>query len=147
MLRSSLDAIRAKLRATFPHIPRIDVNYAPSDFQEPSFYVQWAEYEADSLNVSGYQAQFAWEIVYFPPTDEAGDPDLFDLLETAGRMLAAFMASPVLTAPDGSVFEIVEVQGGRRDDEAYLRIELSADVERERPQYERMNNVRFDDVV
>lgn len=145
MLRSSLDAIRATLTKTFDTGP-IYVNNVPEEFKRPSFFVQMASSSEDNLTFTKYQSRTVWQIVYFPKWDEAGNRDNFELLVAADKIRDAFMASPSLTAPDGTVYHVIDVEGGPRDQEVFMRVTLETQSERARPSYENMQDITITEV-
>ncbi|WP_438445905.1 phage tail terminator family protein [Gorillibacterium sp. sgz5001074] len=141
MYLDSLNAIRAKLAAEIPEVKTVYVDAVPVGFDQPSFYVEMLPGRMDDLNRNMVQAELSWQVVYFPKLKKAGYPDRMDQLAVMDRLRQAFTAQPYLVGPAGTVFHIMEFDGGPRDDEVYVNIKLQAQYNRIQPTYETIQNI------
>lgn len=145
MLRASLDAIRALLTSTFPEVTKIYLNSVPAGFKRPSFFLQLVNSRTQHLNRALYQVTATWQVVYFAPQDQAGEPDVFDQLEATERLKTVLAEGLSLTAPDGTVFDVLDVDGGPRDSEVYLTVRLEAEGVVPEPQFDLIGDVQIEE--
>lgn len=141
MLRDSLDALRGLLVATFPAVTRIYVNTMPDSFVRPSFFVMLATGSDDDLTKVMYRSRATWQIVYFAPEASAGPPDALDQLTVADALRQALTEGMVVTGPSGTVYHILDVEGGPRDNEVYLTVRLEVEKTRPQPTYDLMQDI------
>lgn len=142
MFQISLDAIRALLAQTFPIVSRIYVSRVPTGFIRPSFFVELISGGDDDLNKAMYRSESTWQIVYFAKLNADNDADPVEQLQVADALKQTLMDDQVLTAPDGTIFHILECSGGPRDAEAFITLRLELDKRRPEPQYDLMGDVQ-----
>jgi hypothetical protein len=143
MYRNSLDAIRSLLAKSFPDITTIYVDAVPADFVQPSFFVDHIMSDLVDLNRTMVQFDVQWQIVYFPPLKKSGIPDKMNAYATADQLRAVLAAEPYVTAPDGTVFRVMDITGGPRDDELYMSVRLQAQLNRTLPDYDLMQDIHI----
>lgn len=144
MFRASLDAIRSMLKKTFPQVTRIYVNTVPTGFKRSSFFVQLVADQDQHLNKAMYNSQMTWQIVYFAPVDSDRKPATFNQYDVAGQLKDKIMGDMILTSPDGTIFSVLECDGGPRDAEVYITVKLEIDRRRSKPQYDIVATVDHD---
>jgi hypothetical protein len=143
MYLDSMNAIRAKLASGIPEVDTIYIDAVPADFKQPSFYVEMLPSSVEDLNRNLVQMELPWQIVYFPKLKKAGLPDRMDQLAVMDRLRQTFTAEPFLTSPTGTVFHIIDFDGGPRDDEVYVSIKLQTQYSRAKPVYDLMQGVHL----
>lgn len=143
MYLDSLNAIRAKLVSAIPEVDTIYIDAVPSDFKQPSFYVELLPNNTEDLNLNIVQIELPWQIVYFPKCKKAGYPDKMDQLAVMDKLREAFTAEPILTSPNGTVYHIIDFDGGPRDDEVYVTVKLQAQYNRTKPVYDLIQEVHL----
>jgi len=85
----------------------------PDEFVRPSFLVQHVSAPDQHLNKKFYNTRFTWQIVYFAPINDAGNPDVMDQFSVSSQLKKALMENMVLVSPDdGTVFHILDVDLG-----------------------------------
>lgn len=144
MFRTSLDAIRSMLRTTFPNVDRIYISNVPTRFKRPSFFVQSVSDKSKHLNKKLYNANLTWQIVYFAPKNGSENPDVLDQFAVSDILKSTIMEKMELTAPDGTVFNVIECEGGPRDAEVYITIKLDVDMSRTDPELDKMQDINVD---
>lgn len=144
MFGDSLDALRGLLKSTFPNVPKIYISTMPGRFDRPSFYITLATSDKEHLNRDMYQADITWQIVYFAPLDEKQHVNVFDQLQVSEQIIKALMDAMYLTGPNGTVYHIVETEGGPRDAEVYITVTLQTELTRPRPEYDLMNEINHE---
>jgi hypothetical protein len=132
----ALDALRGLLRSNFPAVNRIYVSTMPKSFIRPSFFINLANSYEEHINRDMYQADMTWQIVYFAPMDSKGQADVFNQLSVSSTLKKALMEAMVVTGPSGIVYHIIEAEGGPRDAEVYITVDLQAEATRPRPEYD-----------
>jgi len=117
----------------------------PGEFDRPSFLVQHVSAPDQHLNKKFYNTRFTWQIVYFAPVDAVGNPDVIDQFSVANQLKTALMENMVLVSPDdGTVFHVIDCDGGPRDAEVYITVRLDADSSRPEPEYDDMQEVNIE---
>lgn len=138
MLRDSMDALCGLINANLPSLDAIHVNKTPENFKRPSCFIMLATGGDEDLTKAIYQSRTTWQIVYFAPLEPGQNPDALDQLAAADILKDALMESMVLTGPSGTVYHILDVDGGPRDNEVYITVRLEAEKTRPEPQYDTM---------
>lgn len=141
MLRDSLDAICGFLNTTFPEVDVLYINTTPDNFARPSFFIMLATGDDEDLTKSMYQSRATWQIVYFAPLEPGHHPDALDQLAAADRLKDGLMDGMVLTGPSGTVYDIIELDGGPRDNEVYMTVRLEMEKTRPPEQFDTMQNI------
>lgn len=145
MILSSLNAIRKLLKTTFPDVSRIYLNTMPDEFTRPSFLVQLVTAPDQHLNKKFYNTRLTWQIVYFAPINVVGNPDIMNQINTSDTLKTAIMENMVLVSPDdGTVFHVIDCDGGPRDAEVYITVRLDVDSSRPEPEYDVMQELDID---
>jgi hypothetical protein len=67
----------------------------------------------------------SWQVVYFPPLDDAGNEDVENLRWVAMRMDEIFGQTHALPLPDGSIAHITDFSWDERYDGGYATVALS----------------------
>lgn len=142
MFRSSLDAIRKFLSDTFPNVDKIYLYTVPPGFKRPSFFVELVSGFDDDLCKALYLQQATWQIIYFAPVDSDHNPDVFNQLQTADTLREKLKEGLTLTAPDGTVFDIIDCECSPRDGEVYMTIRLEVDRKRPEPVFDLMQDIQ-----
>ncbi|MGB9845894.1 MAG: phage tail terminator family protein [Desulfotomaculales bacterium] len=153
MYQDSLDAICSLLNTAFPEVETIYVNTTPESFKRPCFFVMLATGDEENLSRSMYQVRMTWQIVYFAPLDPGHRPDPYNQLAAAEKLKSALMDAMTLTGPDGTVYHILDVEGGPRENreiensllqsnEVYVTIRLEAEKTRPEPVYDLMQDIQ-----
>ena len=141
MFRDSLDAICAIINTHFPGIDAIHINKAPEEFTRPCFFVMLATGTEADLNRAMYQSRATWQVVYFAPLEPGQNPDAFDQYAAADILVNALMEAMTLTGPNGTVYHILDVDGGPRDNEVYITVRLETEKTRPEPTYDLMQEI------
>jgi len=144
MLRDSLDGLRDLLNGTFPSVGQIYLNTVPDRFKRPSFFIALVSNPEDALNKAMYQARATWQIVYFAPLDGSGFPEKFNQFSVSDTLKEKLMQDMVVTGPGGTVYHIRDVDGGPRDNEVYITVQLETEKTRPVPEYELMQDVEHE---
>lgn len=144
MYGDMLDALRSLLHSKFPAIERIYVSTMPDSFIRPSFFINLATSDEEHLNKAMYQADMTWQIVYFAPMDSKGQADVFNQLNVSSALTKELMEAMTITGPNGTVYHIVETEGGPRDAEVYITVTLQTELARPREQFDPMRNVHLE---
>lgn len=142
MYQDSLDAICGLINTTFPEIETIYTNTTPESFRRPCFFIMLATAGDEHLNRSMYQVRMTWQIVYFAPLEPGHHPDPYSQLAAADTLKTAFMEAMTLTGPGGTVYNILDVEGGPRDNEVYITVRLETEKTRPEPQYDLMLDIQ-----
>lgn len=144
MIKESRDAIRKVLADTFPAVPRIYMNSVSDGFKRPSFYLEFIFDRSDDLSQVIVERRVMWQIVYFAPLDFVQNVDNLSILDVLETLEQTFGETAALTGPDGSVFHIEGLEGGKRDNELYMSLTLTAETTRTMPTHETMGEVAND---
>lgn len=141
MYGDSLDALRGLLKTTFPSVNKIYISTMPDAFERPSFFVQLATGSEEHLNRNLYQVDMTWQIVYFAPLLNTGQPDIFNQLGVSDTLKQALMNAITITGPSGVKYHIIETEGGPRDAEVYITVTLQTEMTRSQSGYDLMIEV------
>lgn len=141
MYGDSLDSLRSLLHSKFPTVTRIYVSTMPDSFVRPSFFINLATSDEEHLNKAMYQSDMTWQIVYFAPLLNTGQADVFNQLSVSSSLKKALMEAMTVTGPSGTVYHIIETEGGPRDAEVYITVLLQAEMTRPREQFDPMQDV------
>jgi len=144
MFGDSLDALRGLLKSAFPTVPKIYVSTMPGNFVRPSFFVNLATSSEEHLSRDLYQVDMTWQIVYFAPLDEKHQVNVFDQLQVSEQLKKALMDAMSVTGPNGTIYHIIETEGGPRDAEVYITVTLQTELTRPRPEYDLMNEINHE---
>lgn len=144
MFRASLDAIRSMLKTTFPVVDRIYISTVPDGFKRPSFFVQSVSDKDTHLNKKMFNSRLTWQIVYFASKNNVDVPNVLDQFTVSDILKNTIMEKMELTAPDGTVFNVIECEGGPRDAEVYITVKLDVDMSRTDPTYETMQEIDYE---
>lgn len=144
MYGDSLNALRGLLQSNFPGVTRIYVSAMPDSFVRPSFFVNLATSDEEHLNRAMYQTDMTWQIVYFAPLDSTGQADVFNQLSVSSALKKALMEAMTVTGPNGTVYHIIETEGGPRDAEVYITVRLQGEMTRPREQFDPMRDVHHE---
>lgn len=144
MYGDSLDALRGLLHSNFLKVTRIYVSTMPDSFIRPSFFINLATSDEEHLNRVMYQTDMTWQIVYFAPLLSTGQVDDFNQLSVSGQLKKALMEALSVTGPNGTVYHIIETEGGPRDAEVYITVSLQAEMNRPREQFDPMRDVHHE---
>jgi hypothetical protein len=140
---SSLDAIRTLLRSRIPAVSTIYMDAVPAEFEQPSFFLEHVKSATTDLSRTLVQFEIQWRIVYFPKLKLPGYPDKFDMLAAADALRTALSREPYVTAPDGTVFLIMDISGGPREEELSMTVQLQAQYNRQQPIYDVMQDIHL----
>lgn len=143
MYGDSLDALRALLASSFPDVKRIYISTMPDSFVRPSFFISMATANENHLNRDMYEADITWQIVYFAPLDNKGQAGVFNQLSVSSELKKALMEAMVLTGTNGTIYHIVEVEGGPRESEVYITVELHAEFTRPKEEFDEMQELHL----
>lgn len=141
MYRSSFDAIKLFLNSKFSAITNIYLNSTPAGFTRPSFLVQLMKGSSEDLNRNQYQTKITWQIIYYPPQDQAGIIDLNDQLNITEQLQQNLMEIMTLTAPDGTRYQTLSLDMEARDKDLCCSITLAALSNRAEVQYDLMQTI------
>lgn len=144
MYGDSLDALRGLLSSNFPTVTRIYVSTMPDSFVRPSFFVNMATSDEEHLNRAMYQTDMTWQIVYFAPLLSTGQADAFNQLSVSSTLKKALMEAMTVTGPSGTVYHVLETEGGPRDAEVYITVSLQAERTRPREQFDPMQELHLE---
>lgn len=144
MFQASLDAIRKMLKTTFPEVTTTYISNVPAGFKRPSFFVGLVSGTDKHLNKSMLNNKIAWQIIYFAPKDSKANPDVINQFEVAQRLKDKLMDDMELIAPDGTIFNVQDCEGGPRDAEVYITVVLDVDLSRTEPTQEIMQDIDHD---
>lgn len=127
MYRSSLEAMKATIRQAVPGGLPFYVEALPGELSLPAFYLEHMASSAETVGVSTVRFQIQWQVMYLPEMPAAGGvPDGLAQLAAADQLREAFMREPVLTAPDGTLFQVEAFSGGTGETGMFLAVTLSA---------------------
>ena len=107
-----------------------------------AFLLIWLANE-DHLNRAMYEADITWQIVYFAPLDNKGQADVFNQLSVSSGLKKILMETMVLTGPNGTVYHILEVEGGPRESEVYITVMLQAEFTRPKEEFDKMQELHL----
>jgi hypothetical protein len=148
MLAGSLDAIRQFLKTTVPAITKTYIQTVPAGFKRPSFLVDYVTDSTEDLNRDMYQERITWQVVYFAPRDSDGIRLRFNQITISDQLKEALRNAMTLTSPEltegeevirpAVIYHIRDVEGGPRDDEVYMTVQLEAEFTRPRQAYDLM---------
>lgn len=141
MYKSSFAAITLFLNSKFSSITNIYLNKLPAGFTRPSFFVQLIKGSSEDLNRNQYQNKITWQIVYYSPQDQDGNIDLMDQLGVTEQLHQALMEIMKLTAPDGTQYQILNLDAEFRDYELYCLLGLETLNTRTEPNYDLMQDI------
>jgi len=142
MLVASLNTLRSLMHSNFPDVTRLYVSKMPNNFARPSFFFDLVNVMDNTLSKSAYNTAITWQIVYFAPLDANNDADAFDQLSVAGTMENIAM-QPSLSAPGGEIFNVIDVEVSKQDDEISCIVRLDIDRTRwTQPDYDLMLDIR-----
>jgi|GEM_PF-2138265 len=141
MYGDSLNAIRSLLNKTFPNVKKIYVSTMSDAFERPSFFVNLATSNDEHLCRDLYQVTMTWQIVYFAPLLNTGQPDIFNQLGVSDTLKQALMNAITITGPSGVKYHIIETEGGPRDAEVYITVTLQTEMTRPQSGYDLMIEV------
>ena len=144
MLQASLVAIRSMLKTTFPDVKTIYTSNVPAGFKRPCFFVGLVSSTDRHHNKAMFNNRITWQIVYFAPKDGKSDPDLISQFEVSQNLKDKLMDDMELIAPNGTVFNILECEGGPRDAEVYITVVLDVDLSRNESTYDLMQDIDHD---
>ena len=135
MINATRDAIRYALRQVFPieSVPHIHLQQMPVDFVRPAFYMQLMPWHPQQIASSLRSYPTAWQLVYFPLEDDAGNADISDLHSKAMTLEELFGCPTSLTSPDETVFHLEGFTSEIRDSLLYCSIRLQAVRMKEEP--------------
>ncbi|UVI32086.1 phage tail terminator family protein [Paenibacillus spongiae] len=143
MLKSSSDAISNALNDIIPNLT-IYVNNTPSDFERPSFSLNKVFHTKEDLTKYTYREQVNWQIVYFASELPSGEVDVFEQLEKEDALMEYFSSLHYLPVSDtDDLFEIVSIEGDRKDDEVAMQITLSYEYDKNTKEtYDNMQEIQ-----
>jgi hypothetical protein len=127
MLNLTQQGIVDALRTEFPvsEVPTIYLTEVPADFQRPSFFLDLLPWRGENIASGLRLYPISWQLVYFPPLDEAGNEDVDNLRAVAVKLDELFGQAYTLPLPDGSVATITDFSWEERDGDGYGTIALS----------------------
>lgn len=127
MINQTQQAIVDALRTEFPasEVPLIYTVGVPTDFQRPSFFLDLLPWHGIDLTACMREYPISWQVVYFPPQDDAGNEDVENLRAVAVRMDQVFGQAHTLPLPDGSLATITDFSWDERDGAGYATVALS----------------------
>lgn len=143
MYGDSLDALRVLLSSNFPDVTRIYVSTMPDSFVRPSFFIDIATSGEEHLNKAMYEVDVTWQIVYFAPLLSTGQANTFNQLSASSTLKKALMEAMTVTGPSGTVYHVLETDGGPRDAEVYITVRLQAEKTRPREQFDPMQELHL----
>lgn len=126
MYRSSLEMMKATIRQAMGESSwPIYVEALPAELMVPAFYLEHQASSAETTGVSTVRFEIQWQVMVLPEMPAGGVPDGLAQLTVADRLREAFMRGPVLTAPDGTVFQVEAFTGGTGETGMFLTVTLS----------------------
>ena len=127
MLNKTQQGIIDALRTVFPlsEVPVIYTVDVPADFQRPSFFLDLMPWRGKDITTHMREYPISWQLVYFPPLDDAGSEDVENLRDVAVRLDELFGQVHTLPLPDGSLATITDFSWDERDGDGYATIALS----------------------
>ena len=127
MLDQTQQGIIAALRTVFSlsEVPVIYTVVVPEDFQRPSFFLDLLPWRGTNLTECMRQYPISWQVVYFPPLDDAGNEDTENLRAVAMRLDELFGQAHTLPLPGGSMATITDFSWEERDGDGYATVALS----------------------
>ena len=124
-----INALRT--RFTLADVPVIYTVDVPADFQRPSFFLDLLPWRGENITTNIRHYPITWQIVYFPPLDDAGNEDVENLRDTAMKLDELFGQVNTLPLPDGTIASITDFSWDERDGDGYATITLSVFLLRE----------------
>lgn len=143
MYGDSLDALRTLITKSFPEVERLYVSTMPDSFIRPSFFITLATANEEHLNRAMYETNMTWQIVYFAPLLTTGEVDVFNQLNIASALKNLLMEQLIVTGPSGSVYHILDADGGTRDEEVYMTVRLQTEFARPREESNKMLEIHL----
>ena len=127
MLNKTQQGITNALRIEFPvsEVPNLYLAGVPADFQRPSFFLDLLPWRGVDLTTHMREYQISWQVVYFPPKDEAGIEDVVNLRTAAMRIDKLFGQAKTLPLPEGAIARITDFSWDERDGAGYATVSLS----------------------
>ena len=127
MLNKTQQGIIDALRTVFPllEVPVIYTVDVPADFQRPSFFLDLMPWHGRDITTHMREYPISWQVVYFPPLDDAGSEDVENLRDVAVRLDQLFGQVHTLPLPDGSMASITDFAWDERDGTGYATVALS----------------------
>ena len=127
MINQTLQGIVDALRTEFPlaEVPKIYTVEVPADFERPSFFLDLLPWRGADLTTHMREYPISWQLVYFPPLDEAGNEDVENLRAVAMRLDMLFSQQKALALPNGAIAHINDFSWDERDGDGYATIALS----------------------
>lgn len=116
-----LEAICDKVAEKFPN-QDIYINQVPEGFERPSFYVSMFGFNDRDAWMGALNRTVAFQVVYFSPKDGRGNIDTVSQY-TSYITLSTIFQHHGLQVLDRNL-KITSVEGGPRDSEVYLTINL-----------------------
>ncbi len=142
--QSSFATIKQFLTNTFPTITNIYFNNLPAGFARPSFFVELLRGTSEDLNRDKYHNKIIWQIVYYAPLDQDGNVNVLEQLSITEQLQQKLMEAMMLTAPDGTQYQILSLEVESRDKQLYCTIGLGALSTRPQAQYDLMQIINND---
>lgn len=142
MYQDSLDAICGLINTAFPEIETVYVNTTPESFRRPCFFIMLATAGDEHLTRSIYQVRMTWQIIYYAPLEPGHYPDPYSQLTAAEKLKSTLMDAMTLTGPSGTVYHIIDVDGGPRDNEVYITVRLETEKIRPEPAYDLIQDIQ-----
>ncbi len=133
MLNKTQQGIIDALRTVFPlsEVPVIYTVDVPADFQRPSFFLDLLPWRGANITTNIRHYPITWQLVYFPPLDDAGNEDVEVLRAVAVKLDELFGQVYTLPLPDGSMASITDFAWDERDGTGYATVALSVFMLRE----------------
>lgn len=127
MINQTCNGIINALRKAFPlsKVPVIYTEKVPYGFQRPSFLLELLPWCSMDLTACIREYPISWQVVYFPPRDDAGNEDVENLHDVAIRMDEVFGQAVALPLPDGSLAHITDFSWEELNGVGYATIALS----------------------
>ena len=127
MLNKTQQGVIDALRTVFPlsEVPVIYTVDMPADFQRPSFFLDLLPWHCRDITTHMREYPISWQVVYFPPLDDAGTEDVETLRDVAVRLDELFGQAHTLPLPDGSMASITDFAWDERDGTGYATVALS----------------------
>lgn len=127
MINRTQQGVIDVLRTEFP-LSEVSVIYTvdvPADFQRPSFFLDLLPWHGRDLTTHMREYPISWQVVYFPPQDDAGNEDVENLRAVAMRLDELFGQTHTLPLLDGSLAHITDFSWDERDGAGYATVALS----------------------
>lgn len=142
MYGDSLNALRKMLSISFPAVSKIYVSTMPDSFTRPSFFIGIVTANEDHLNREMYESNVTWQIVYFAPLLSTKAVDVFNQLDVSSELKKIFMEAMILKGAN-TIYHILDIEGGPREEEVYMTVRLSVEYTRPRELFEEMQKIHL----